>query len=126
MSESDLIVFSLPGSIFVRWGFSFLIVLVSRYKLFLFHNPIKLDLLGFPGICVFACGLRDHVIMRFASVGEVAAKGCYHCRLLPLQCSTNFTGIARAVEKEEATAAFLGYFLGCMVLNMFSKQREGG
>jgi hypothetical protein len=33
------------------------------------HTPIKPDLLGFPGIGVFACGLRDHVITRFASTG---------------------------------------------------------
>jgi hypothetical protein len=48
-------------------GFPFPIVLVPRYKLSLCHTPIKPDLLGFPGIGVFACGLRDHVIMRFAS-----------------------------------------------------------
>jgi hypothetical protein len=30
-------------------------------------HPIKPDLLGFPGIGVFACGLRDHVITRFTS-----------------------------------------------------------
>ena len=42
-------------------------MLVPRYKLFLCHTPIKLDLLGFPGIDVFASGLRDHVITRFAS-----------------------------------------------------------
>jgi len=43
-------------------------VLVPRYKLSLCHTPIKPDLLGFPGIGVFACGLRDHVITRFASL----------------------------------------------------------
>jgi hypothetical protein len=43
-------------------------VLVPRYKLSLCHTPIKPDLLGFPGIGVFACGLHNHVIMRFASV----------------------------------------------------------
>jgi len=43
-------------------------VLVPRYKLSLCHTPIKPDLLGFPGIGVFACGLHDHVITRFASV----------------------------------------------------------
>jgi hypothetical protein len=37
-------------------------VLVPRYKLFLCHAPIKPDLLGFPGIGVFACGLRDHEV----------------------------------------------------------------
>jgi len=41
---------------------------VPRYKLSLCHTPIKPDLLGFPGIGVFACGLRDHVITRFASL----------------------------------------------------------
>ena len=46
-------------SIFVGWGFSFLIVLVPRYKLSLCHTPIKPDLLGFPGTGIFACGLRD-------------------------------------------------------------------
>jgi hypothetical protein len=44
-------------------------VLVHRCKLSLCHTPIKPDLLGFPGIGVFTCGLRDHVIMRFASLG---------------------------------------------------------
>jgi hypothetical protein len=43
-------------------------VLVSRYKLSLCHTPIKPDLLGFPGIGVFACWLRDHVITRLASL----------------------------------------------------------
>jgi len=41
---------------------------VPRYKLSLCHTLIKPDLLGFPGIGVFACGLRDHVITRFASL----------------------------------------------------------
>jgi len=54
-------------SIFVGWGSPFLIVSVPRYKLSLCHTPIKPDLLGFPGIGVFACGLRDHVITRLAS-----------------------------------------------------------
>jgi hypothetical protein len=54
-------------SIFVGWGPPFLIVLVPRYKLSLCHTPIKPDLLGFLEIGVFACGLRDHVITRFAS-----------------------------------------------------------
>ena len=56
-------------SIFLVWGSPFPIVLVLRYKLSLCHTPIKLDLLGFSGIGVFACGLRDHVITRFASFG---------------------------------------------------------
>ena len=42
-------------------------MLVPRYKLFLCHTPIKLDLLGFSGIGVFVCGLHDHMITRFAS-----------------------------------------------------------
>jgi len=51
-------------------GFPFSIVLVPRYKLSLCHTLIKPDLLGFPGIGVFACGLRDHVITRFASLSD--------------------------------------------------------
>ena len=39
-------------------GFPFPIV--PRYKLSLCHAPIKPDLLGFPGISAFECGLRDH------------------------------------------------------------------
>jgi hypothetical protein len=49
-------------------GFTFPIVSVPRYKLSLCHTPIKPDLLGFPGIGVFACGLRDHVIKIFVYV----------------------------------------------------------
>jgi hypothetical protein len=56
-------------SIFIGWGSSFPIVLVPKYKLSLCYTPIKLDLLGFSGIGVFACGLRDHVITRFTSFG---------------------------------------------------------
>jgi len=48
-------------------GFSFPIVMVPRYKLSLCDSPIKSDLLGFPRIGVFAYGLRDHMIARFAS-----------------------------------------------------------
>ena len=54
-------------SIFVWCGSLFSIVLVPRYNLSLCHTPIKPDLLCFPGIDVFACGLCDHVITRFAS-----------------------------------------------------------
>ena len=49
-------------------GFLFPIVLVLRYKLSLCHISIKPDLLGFPGIGVFACGLHDHMITRFTSM----------------------------------------------------------
>jgi hypothetical protein len=35
---------------------------VPRYKLSLCHILIKPDLLGFPGIGIFACGLRDHEV----------------------------------------------------------------
>ena len=59
--------FSFANQYFLGGGFPFPIVLVPRYKLSLCHTPIKPDLLGFSGIGVFACGLRDHVIMRFAS-----------------------------------------------------------
>jgi len=41
-------------SIFVWWVFRFPILVVPRYKLSLCHAPIKLDLLGFSGIDVFA------------------------------------------------------------------------
>jgi hypothetical protein len=54
--------------IFVGWGFSFPIVLVSRYKLFLCHTLIKPNLLGFSGIGVFECGLLDCVFKRFTSL----------------------------------------------------------
>ena len=60
--------FSFANQYSLGGGFPFSIVLVPRYKLSLFHTSIKPDLLGFPGIGVFACGLRDHVIMRFASL----------------------------------------------------------
>jgi len=56
-------------SIFVGWGSPFPIVLVPRYKLSLCHTPIKPDLHGFLRIGVFACGLCEHVITRFASFG---------------------------------------------------------
>jgi len=48
---------------------------VSRYKLSLCHTPMKPDLLGFPGIDVFACGLYDHVITRFTSITISIKKG---------------------------------------------------
>jgi hypothetical protein len=41
-------------SIFIGWGSPFPIVLVPKYKLSMCHTPIKLDLLGFPGISVSA------------------------------------------------------------------------
>jgi len=65
-------------SIFVGWGCPFPIVLVPRYKLSLCHTPIKPDLLGFPRIGVYTCGLRDHVIMRFASYSILIIVGMYH------------------------------------------------
>ena len=65
----DILILLIRESIFVGWGFPFPIVLVPRYKLSLCHTPIKPDLLGFSGVGVFACGLRDHVITRFTSFG---------------------------------------------------------
>ena len=62
-----ILIFLVRESIFVGWGSPFPIVLVPKYKLSSCHTPIKPVLLGFLGIDVFACGLRDHVIMRFAS-----------------------------------------------------------
>jgi hypothetical protein len=61
--------FSFVNQYSLGGGFMFPIVLVPRYKLSLCPTPMKPDLFGFPGICVFACRLRDHVIMRFASFG---------------------------------------------------------
>ena len=60
--------FSFVNQYSLGGGFPFSIVLVPRYKLSSCHTPIKPDLLGFPRISVFACGLRDHVITRFASM----------------------------------------------------------
>ena len=59
--------FSFANQYSLGGGFSFPIVLVPRYKLSLCHTPFKPDLLGFPGIAVFVCGLRYKVITRFAS-----------------------------------------------------------
>jgi len=67
---ASFLYFSFTNQYLLGGGSPFPIVLVSRYKLCLCHTPIKPDLLGFPGIGVFACGLRDHVIMRFASKGS--------------------------------------------------------
>ena len=60
--------FSFANQYSLGGGFPFPIVLVPRYKLSLCHTSNKPDLLGFLGISVFACGLRDHVITRFASL----------------------------------------------------------
>ena len=56
--------FSFANQYLLGVGFSFPIVLVSKYKLSLCHTPIKPDLLGFLGIGVFVCELRDHMITR--------------------------------------------------------------
>jgi hypothetical protein len=53
---------SFANQYFLSGGFSFPVVLVPRYKISLCHIPIKPDLLGFLGIGVFACGLRDHEV----------------------------------------------------------------
>jgi hypothetical protein len=59
----------------------------AKYKLSLCHTPIKLDLLGFPRIGVFACGLCDHVITRFASnMTMVVFKSFYHILVSSLLC----------------------------------------
>ena len=54
--------FSFANQYSLGGGFPFSIVLVPRYKLSLYHTPIKSDLLGFPRIGVFACGLRNHEV----------------------------------------------------------------
>ena len=54
----------------IIWSYhiSNLIVFVPRYKLSLYHTPIKLYLPGFLGIDIFASGLFDHVFKRFALI----------------------------------------------------------
>jgi len=59
--------YNVRESIFVGLGFPFPIVWVPRYKLSLCHTPIKPDLVGFPGIYVFACELLDRVIRMFGN-----------------------------------------------------------
>jgi len=54
--------FSFANQYSLGWGFPFPTVVVPTYKLSSCHTPIKSDLLGFPGIGVFACGLRDHEV----------------------------------------------------------------
>jgi len=49
-------------SIFIGWEFSIFNSAVPRYKLSLCYTPIKPDLLDFPGVDIFACGLCDQVI----------------------------------------------------------------
>ena len=56
-------------------GFPFPIVLLPWYKLSLCHSFIKPDLLSFSGIGVFTCGLRGHVITRFASIPNTTTIG---------------------------------------------------
>ena len=57
-----------------------------RYKLSSSHTLIKPDLLGFPGIDVFACKLLDRVFKRFTLVGiqarlrnKVISSSCFLC-----------------------------------------------
>jgi len=64
---ASFLYFSFANQYSLGEGFPFLIMLMPRYKLSLCHTSIKLDLLGFSGIGVIACGLRDHVITRFTS-----------------------------------------------------------
>jgi hypothetical protein len=54
--------FSFANQYSLGGGFPFPIVLMPRYKLSLCYTPIKPDSLGFPGIDVFMCGLRDHEV----------------------------------------------------------------
>ena len=68
-----ILILLIRESIFVGWGSPFPIMLVPRYKLALCHTAIKPDLLGFLGIDVFACWLRDHVITRFTSPSMVVS-----------------------------------------------------
>jgi len=47
------------------------------------HTPIKLDLLGFLGISIFARGLLDHVFKRFASSGEIISIPVVEAMFIP-------------------------------------------
>jgi len=51
--------FSFANQYSLGESFPFPIVLVPRYKLSLCQTSIKLDLLVFPGIGVFVCGLGE-------------------------------------------------------------------
>ena len=78
--------FSFANQYSLGGGFPFPIVLVPRYKLSLCHTPIKPDLLGFPGIDVFSCGLRDDVITRFASISASQTRQKPSSRWSPWFC----------------------------------------
>jgi hypothetical protein len=60
-----ILILLIRESIFVGWGFSFPIVLVPRYKLSLYHIPIKPDLLGFSNCmgCLTAWSRGSHHII---------------------------------------------------------------
>jgi hypothetical protein len=61
--------FSFANQYSLGGGFSFPTVFVPKYKLSLCHTLIKPDLLSFPGIDIFSCGLCDNVITRFVLIG---------------------------------------------------------
>ena len=81
--HSVILILLVRESIFIGREFLFLIVLVPIYKLSLCHTPIKLDLLGFLGIDIFACGLLDHVFKRFSSSGEIVSIPVVEAMLIP-------------------------------------------
>jgi hypothetical protein len=56
--------FSFTNQYSLGGGFLFPIVLVHRYKLSLYHTPMKLDIRGFSRIGVFACGLLERIFKR--------------------------------------------------------------
>jgi len=74
-----LLILLVRESIFVGWGSLFPIVLVPRYKLSLCHTPIKPDLLGFPGISVFAWSRGSrHLVSELGSISQVISFCNFH------------------------------------------------
>ena len=98
-------------SIFVGWGSPFPIVLVPRYKLSLCYTTTKPDLLGFPGIDIFACGLHDHVITRFTSLMNVILTNGYGDRARKaIQMVSMFSACSQARETQ-AMEVFVSTFI---------------
>jgi len=98
--ESSLY-FSFANRYLLGGGFPFLTVLVPRYTLFFCHTPIKPDLLGFPGIDVFACRLRDYLITRFASGCLTDISLCSLMMIPNTDAKLNALLVRKNLEEEE-------------------------
>jgi hypothetical protein len=93
--------FSFANQYLLGRGFAFLIVLVPRYTLSFCHTPINPDLLGFPGIDVFACRLRDHVITRFALGGLTNISLCSLMMIPNIDAKLNALLVGKNLEEED-------------------------